>query len=290
MLISRRKDKLVLVDQNEHGRLAGEMCGHWGNERFAAPARPESARVAAAMHDEGWREADAAPLFNDEESRPLHFLEINMLDHVPLYGRGVERVYELDPYAGLLVSMHWTGLYRSRWGMQTGAVGFKPGATAVEKLQDETVDHEERRWIAVKRGLMRESRRSEFEAGLWHDYDLLQCFDLLSLYVSLIDLSRADGVAPQLVATGLRSIDQPAGPRIVESIPPQIVGDRVELLLTPVADNVVTVEPYPFDTDSIDLSLAARAIPDRSYDSQEEARAALAQAEEVTLECRMMRA
>lgn len=289
MLISRRNDRLVLVDQNEHGRLAGDLCEHWGNDDFARPVRPESARVAAAMHDEGWREADAAPLFNPEEARPLHFLEIDMFDHIPLYGRGVERVFGLDPYAGLLVSMHWTGLYRGRWGMQTGAVGFKPGATEVEKLQDEVVDKEERRWMEVKRGLMKNDRRSEFEAGLWHNYDLLQSFDLLSLYASLIELVPGNGEEPQPVAVGLRSIDLPRGPRIVESVPTRVGGERVDLLLTPVDDDVVTVDPYPFDVDRLEVALTARTIPDQRYESQGHARDALGTADEVTLGCTLIR-
>ncbi len=37
-----------------------------------------------------------------------------------LENEGVDRVFGVDPYAGLLVSMHWTGLYRARWGMQSG--------------------------------------------------------------------------------------------------------------------------------------------------------------------------
>ncbi|MDQ6817474.1 MAG: DUF3891 family protein, partial [Actinomycetota bacterium] len=131
MLVSRRDGRLLLIEQNEHGRLSGELCAHWGNELFSRPPHRASAQIAAATHDDGWLEADDTPLFNRDEGRPLHFLEIDMQDHVPLYGRGVERVYRRDLYAGLLVSMHWTGLYRRRWGEQRGGVFVhREGATA----------------------------------------------------------------------------------------------------------------------------------------------------------------
>src|SRR5215212_1029817 len=235
MLITRRHDGLYLVDQNEHGRLAGEIAGRWGNDRFATPARRESAVRAAAMHDEGWREADEEPLFNADAGRPLQFLEIDAADHVPLYARGVERVYELDPYAGLLVSMHWTGLYRSRWGMQDGRIEF-----AGEPARDEAVEEQERRWIEVKRALTRDARRSDLEISLWHTYDLLQTWDLLALYVPIVDLRPADaGVAPLPVPATLKSLEQEPGPRTVDSVPTQPGGERAQLTLTAVEPGVV---------------------------------------------------
>ncbi len=285
MLISRRNGDLYLVEQLEHARLCGDLVSHWGNERFAAPEPRESVRLGAAMHDEGWREADEEPLFNAEAGRPLHFLEIGMREHVPLYGRGVDRAFATDPYAGLMVSMHWTGLYRGRWGMQAGKVEF-----ADEALQEEAVEREELRWIDVKRGLVTQSRRSDFEQHLWHHYDLLQAWDLLSLYVCLIDLSPADGAAAQPVPATLKSIDQEPGARTIGSVPVAPAGERVELTLRAVEPGVVAVDPYPFDTDELEWSVTARVIPDRRYESQAEAADTLREAPTATIACRMIRA
>jgi hypothetical protein len=49
MLVSRRDGRLLLIEQNEHGRLCGEICVPWGNARFARQVRSDSLRVAAAM-------------------------------------------------------------------------------------------------------------------------------------------------------------------------------------------------------------------------------------------------
>jgi uncharacterized protein DUF3891 len=285
MLISRRNGELYLVDQLEHARLCGDLVSHWGNERFAAPVPRERVRLGAAMHDEGWREADETPLFNAEAGRPLHFLEIAMQEHVPLYGRGVDRAFAADPYAGLMVSMHWTGLYRGRWGMQAGKIEF-----ADEALQEEAVGREERRWIEVKRDLVTDTRRSDFEQHLWHHYDLLQAWDLLSLYVCLIDLSPADEVAARPVPATLKSIDPEPGPRTIGSVPVAVAGERVELVLRAVEPGVVTLDPYPFDADDMAWSVAARVIPDRRYESQADAAATLQRAPTATISCRMRRA
>jgi hypothetical protein len=285
MLVSRRDDRILLIEQNEHGRVAGEICARWGNARFPRPPRHPSALIAAASHDDGWREADAAPLFNSAAARPLHFLEIEMAEHVPLYRRGVERVCRRDQYAGLLVSMHWTGLYRGRWGLQTGGV-FSSAATAeAARLQDAAIDEQEQQWIAIKRDLMREEPRIDFEVGLWHNYALLQAFDLLSLFVCAANLAPGDGAPPRLLTDVLGSIVQEPGARVVKSVPLAPDEQRVDLLLEPTAAGVVVVDPYPFDQDPVQLSVSGPAIPDQRYESQDAVRDALAHATDVTFGC-----
>ncbi len=55
-------------------------------------------------------------------------------------------------------------------------------------------------------------RRSEFDAGTWHAYEVLQAVDLLSLAHGLMDLERAapDG-EPIDVTTTLAHIDRSRG-------------------------------------------------------------------------------
>ena len=282
MLVSSREGYLLLIDQNEHGRLAGDICARWGNARFAAGARRDSAQIAATMHDDGWREADATPLFNSTEGRPLHFLEIDMAEHVPLYRRGVERVSRHDEYAGLLVSMHWTGLYRGRWGLQSGGVFRGRDANAATRLQDEAVDEQEQRWIEIKRRLVEDEPRSDFEAGLWHNYELLQAFDLLSLYLCTANLAPAADARAQRLTDVLGAIEQQPGPRRITAVPVR-PGDRVEVTLEPTPDGAVIVDPYPFDQDPLELAVSGRAIPDQHYESPDAVSGALEQTEVRTL-------
>jgi hypothetical protein len=283
MLVSRRDGCLLLVDQNEHGRLAGDIGARWGNDRFAPPARRESTLIAAAMHDEGWREADAAPLFNFEERRPLHFLEIDMAEHVPLYRRGVERVLERDHYAGLLVSMHWTGLYRGRWGLQSGGVFRTADAGAATQLQDEAVAEQEQRWIEIKREAMLDEPRTDFESGLWHNYDLLQAFDLLSLYLCKANLGPAADAHPQKLTDVLGAVEQEPGPRVIPALPARPGGERFEMTLRSAPEGSVIVEPYPFDRDPVEFAVSGSAIPDQRYESPDAVSDVLEHAEVRTL-------
>jgi hypothetical protein len=50
-------------------------------------------------------------------------------------------------------------------------------------------------------------------------------------------------------------------------------------VLEPASDEVVVLDPYPFDRDNVDVAIAARAIPDARYESPEALRDALARAE-----------
>jgi hypothetical protein len=289
MIITRRRNSLFLVTQNDHGRLAGELCECWGNEQFASPSPAESMRLAAAMHDEGWRGADDEPRFNAQAARPLHFLEIGQDEHIAFYRRGVEAAVDLEPYAGLLVSMHWTGLYRSRWGLQ-GDYVFIRNDTSLAQLQSEVIAAEERRWIDLKRPLVEGVRRSDFETGLWHNYELLQTFDVMSLYVcSCVLEPAANGDAPVAVISTLKTIDRQPGPRAIESVPRRAAGERTDVVLTAIEPGVVAVDPYPFNTDRFRVGVRALAIPDRRYLSPQDVAAAVATAAEVRIECEFMR-
>jgi hypothetical protein len=283
MLIKRNGSELFLVEQTAHAKMAGDIAGHWGNAEFESPTPHEQATLATAMHDDGWREPDRLPLFNEAERRPTHFLELSMEEHVELYSRGVDEVFAEDKYAGLLISMHWTGLYRARWGLQPG--GIKWGT---DGRQDEVVLAEERRWIDVKRELFAEEIRSDFEQNLWHNYDLLQTWDLLSLFATVCDTSPGDGPTAH-VFDSLASIDHAPGQRTIPSVPVAVGVDRVRLTLTPVRPGVVELDPYPFDVDELAVTVPARVIPDREYSSSSDVRNALADARHEEVNCLFVR-
>lgn len=269
MLITRRNGSLYLIDQTAHAVLCGEIVAAWGNERFERPRPLDSVKTAAECHDDGWREPDRQPLFNAEESRALNFVEIAMKDHVPLYRRGVDATFEKDPYAGLLVSMHWTGLYSGRWGVQEGKVGWKDQGD-VGKLLAEAVRGEEIRWIDVKHGLLGDSLRSDFEARLWHNYDLLQAWDLLSLYACLGDHTPARDAEALPLPKTLAELDQRPGPRLIDEVPVSLAGEHVTMTLTATGEGAIALDPYPFGVSELAFSVPARVIEDREYADADE--------------------
>jgi hypothetical protein len=289
MLITRRGSNLYLVRQVDHSELAGTVARAWGNKQFDPPTHRESCCLAAAKHDEGWRNSDDGPAMYDAEARPLHFLEIAVEDHIPLYRFGIETVTAIDEYAGLLVGMHWTGLYRGRWGLQPSPAGLiQPDRRPIQTLQDAAVAAEESRWITVKDQLWdRRQIRSAFETELWCNYDLLQAWDLLSLFVCM---SILDKVSPQskplLLSSTLKSLDQQAGGRMIPNVSPGIGRKPVDLILRVVEPGIARVDPYPFSEPRLALSVQATVIPDRAY-SKAQLAEALERAEKAVIHCEM---
>jgi hypothetical protein len=279
VLISRRPPHLLLVTHPEHARVVGALAPSWGNDRFAAPARPEAFAHVATHHDDGWAELDALPAHSEAEARPAHFLEVDLPLTVEPYRRGVDAIHAHDPYAGALASMHWGGLYSSRWGLQEGPPVGHPAAAAV-------VEEQQGRWVgALRAAWAGEGPRSRLEADAWHGYEVLQALDLISLALCLVDLSQPTGAGsePLPVAATLRGIDQPDGARIVPGVPTGASGEHVALTLAVAEPGVVALDPWPFGPETIDLEIAARALEDRAYPDAQASAQAYAQADEQLL-------
>lgn len=263
MIVTRRDGALQLVDQDEHGRVAGALAAAWGNATFAGPTPLTAVQTAAARHDEGWRARDARVLYNELERRPLHFLEIEAGEHIRLYRQGVQRIAAADVYAGLLVGMHWTGLYRGRWSAPGAAA--RVGRSAEDRAkQDRVVAAEERRWIeARQRAWTDDEPRSAFEAGLWHNYELLQLWDLLSLYLSVMPPDRAGTDAP-VVPWGPQLRELEHGPANVAL--PQVAlrpgGEQRILTATLGSPGEVVLDPFPFPA-PVEITVEHTLVPDR---------------------------
>ncbi|SCG68036.1 DUF3891 family protein [Micromonospora humi] len=266
MIVTRRDGALHLVEQVEHGRVAGELAAAWGNDRFERPTPGTPVRTAAARHDEGWRAWDARVLFHELERRPRHFLEIDAAEHVRLYRQGVERVALGDVYAGVLVGMHWTGLYRGRWSAPDARGRLEPGADG-RAAQDAAVDAEERRWIAAKRLAWTAAEpRAVFETRLWHNYELVQLWDLLSLYLCVmpqqpaVEPGPARPWGPQLAA-----LEHLAEDVLLPPVRRSPFGPTERITVGVREPGVLRLDPYPFRRPDVTVDVLATVVPDRAY-------------------------
>ena len=61
MIVSRWSEALVLATQIDHQDQCRRMAEAWGGGGFERIADWPSVVTAAATHDEGWRDVDAAP-------------------------------------------------------------------------------------------------------------------------------------------------------------------------------------------------------------------------------------
>ena len=103
--------------QEEHAELSAQFAAHWGNDRFAQLRPYDTMVFATTYHDSGYREWEGLPRMNVEKGRPFgHRERIPGFEATELqaYRRNVEWIRGHDLYAGVLVSMHRTGLWRGR--------------------------------------------------------------------------------------------------------------------------------------------------------------------------------
>jgi hypothetical protein len=266
LIVTRREHSLALVTQVEHGRIAGDLAANWGNALFEAPAPRESVVFAARHHDEGWRAWDARGLLNEVERRPLHFLDIDPDEHVRLYREGVERVRLANAYAGLLVGMHWTGLYRGRWS-SPGARGRLARNARDERLLDDVVVEEERRWVEAKQAAWTaEEPRAMFESTLWHHYELLQLWDLLSLYLCVMPQQPSPrGEPPTRWGPQLSSLEHSPQPVLLPTVRTGPFGRAIAPQVTVAAPATVVVDPWPFAEPAFTVEVEQAMVPDTAY-------------------------
>lgn len=269
MIISEDRDSLVLVAQDEHGMLAGQIVCAWGNESFERPEPFDSVHYALRHHDHGWIEPDGGPMYDEARKRPRNFIEIDLRKHAAFYRRGVEMVEAHDAYAGLLVGLHWTGLYRGRWGIK-GVLA--PVQDEDREFLDGVIREEEARWAAVKDRIWQPTqRRSAFEARLWHNYDMMQAWDLLSIYVCRREFLEAGD--KRISAGGRRPGEEP-----------------VEFTLSSDGKGQVSISPYPFSTPSFEAVVTSQTIANVPYESKEAVSRALAESQAGVIRCHFVRA
>ncbi len=115
-----RKDSsgaLTLIGQTDHSRFVGQLAAHWGNRDFEAPKPYDAVVRAATFHDYGWLRYETSPLIRPESGEPYPFLQVPMTaQQLGSYQWALDWMADIDPYSGLIISMHRTGLWQGRYG------------------------------------------------------------------------------------------------------------------------------------------------------------------------------
>ena len=223
---------LVLVGQTDHSRLVGQFAAHWGNERFAAPEPYDSVMRAAVYHDYGWLRYETSPIVNDETGETPDFRQVGgrQLDS---YQWCVDWMTGIDRYSGLIVSMHRTGLWKSRYG--TIAYPHRLQHPRSARARDRGL-HRPPRGLAGA-----EQQRTLDPAQVWTNYRLLQVWDLLGLYFCCAEPGE-DRIEPVPAAYGAGKTD---GVRLDH--------ERRRRRAR------VAFDPYPFDARGAHVQLSGQA-------------------------------
>lgn len=258
MIVADDGDRYRFVTQPEHARLAGLFAARWGNETFDRPEPLTPSLIAADTHDNGWWEYDLYPRLGDDGS-PVGVADVPADAWTAIYETGIANAVEIDPYAGLLVSMHGTGLRRRRYGLAPSlpdrAAEFAGFIDREEARQRELLDqlrssgrYRDHGWSADERLLAALHDEGEPPDGhgspLWLDYRLLQAWDTLSLSLCR-DYDRGRGTLDTV----------PVG-----------TGDRdVSVEHTALEDGEHRLDPYPFDESPVRTTVHARAVPKSAF-------------------------
>jgi uncharacterized protein DUF3891 len=240
MIVQRRKDGLLLFAQPDHAALAGEFAQRWGNESFWRPGQDEALLVAARHHDDGWALWEAAPGLSEFGS-PVDFLTTPMEERVQIYRRCVDMAAGRDLHAGILVSLHFAGLFLGR---------FEPGAfRVIDSLQGRN------RELVQKFIAEQERWRHEADEGgsggvaldndlVMAEYRLLQIFDLLSLVVCMQPLDEISNQTFDLVPT---------------------TGAETGRIKLKREGTRLILDPYPLDSAPLHFSIKGRALDRHTF-------------------------
>ena len=249
MIVREEPDgSLLLINQTEHAKISGLFAAHWGNNKFERPHPYESVVRAAIFHDAGWYRYETSPRYDTVTGKTPGFTQVP-LDRAQLdaFQWAIDWLTEIDSYSGLLISKHRTGLWRGRYGAITHPA--HPFPASLGPMVESFIAENEAGQKAQEQGLN--------PTELWVNYQLLQFWDLLSLYFCV----------------------RPPYQQFVEPVPKRYrEGEGVRLDLTPLEDGRVSIDPYPFDLPALPISIPYRHLPTLKFADEAAFRAAYFQA------------
>ena len=232
--------ELVLIGQTDHSRLAGQLAAHWGNSHFAPPDPYDSMVRAATFHDYGWLRYETSPLINPDTGEPFSFLQVPLVSsQLASYQWSLDWMASIDPYAGLIINMHRTGLWQRRY-----EVLRHPNAYTLTEMSAEVRDLVKRNETWQERARIAWDQRQ-----LDVNYLLMQIWDLLALYLCCEDPYE----------------------EYVEPVPMTYEEkDGVRMTIKPAGPSKIVFDPYPFNVRPCNVQLVDRRLPKTSYSSVEE--------------------
>jgi hypothetical protein len=244
MIVQEQGDELILVRQTDHAVLSGFLAREWGNDLFKRPEPFESVRLAAAEHDNGWREWELKPRIDPRTRLPYSFMSLPTEEHIGLYQRGIERVAKIDRYAGILVSLHASQLYDRARATIPGYSAKYIKSTETE-LVNGFLQGLKLQQLRLKVDLRSDPATREFTQDKVLDANSrrLEALDRLSLYFCLNTPQEAT----------------------MEAVPLDAEGSEVDWELRPLEGNTVSLAPYPFRKSPLAVSILTRRVPKRLY-------------------------
>ena len=95
-----------MITQPDHARFAAELLSLWRTDGLPDHPRREQLLFAVKEHDNGWREADAAPWVDPATQKPYDFTSYPDSERLEIWHRGILRFADQRPYSALLIAEH----------------------------------------------------------------------------------------------------------------------------------------------------------------------------------------
>ncbi|MBD7970765.1 DUF3891 family protein [Paenibacillus gallinarum] len=166
MVIREQVEHFIMIEQHEHARLSGEIAKHLKPEYFIHEKDRQDVIYAITQHDRGWIRLDAHPIWNEVTKAPYYFVDYPYAVKLKMYQTGIQEVETVNPYAGYLVSHHFSTFPDIKNGTDPFSISFNQE----EKQRQEQLEQQ--------LGSIQETEMKQH-------YHLLQLCDDLSLYVCM---------------------------------------------------------------------------------------------------------
>ncbi|HWB54115.1 MAG TPA: DUF3891 family protein [Tepidisphaeraceae bacterium] len=261
MIRRRHGGHWLLITQDDHAQLSGQLARHIGNEFFAPLS--QKAILGISMHDAGWPIHDEQPTLNSK-NLPLDVFETPREIGVTVWAESTQRAAEADPYAGLLVSLHSLALSAMPVPESEQSVSSQmKDRFETNKFQHKQIEEQEklRHQLGMQTDIplalgLAKLGTDPADDQLIFDFRWLQALDQLSLIIccSTTPLSGSALVHPH-------------------------VGQAVMGLSLPRAgQRRISTDPWPFNESELSCTISGRLVPDQRWPSVEDFRRAYANA------------
>jgi hypothetical protein len=260
MIIRDEPHGMLLIPQTEHSQFVGQLAAHWGNGQFAIPQPFESVARAATYHDYGYLDWEPDIPFDEATGRPYEFRKLPAGERrLAAYQHCIQWISRIDPYSGLLVSMHRTGLWKNRYG----TIEY-PAMSGARRLGEDV-----EKFIVSAEAEQKESGKAFDTPALRVNFHLLQVWDLLGLFFGC----------------------QEPGEDRIEPVPTGYANSApVSLSMKNLGAGRVAFDPFPFDKPGLRVQMRGKRLGQTRYDDEKSFRAAWYRAPNVFLEYELVSA
>ncbi|MNI05060.1 hypothetical protein D3C73_580040 [compost metagenome] len=166
MIVRETDPYFVMTTQHDHAEFSSKVASYFAESLLGESKYSSDVLFAIQQHDRGWIRLDDTPIWNDRNNVPFSFIDFPLLPKLILYKKGLDEVEEMNDYAALICSLHYSAFKHIQRSQITDCIDF--------------IRHEAERQNRLKAQLDYPD-----EEMIVRHFRLLQLCDEISLYVCM---------------------------------------------------------------------------------------------------------